>query len=131
VNIKINERKIAQLGTPAGPVGKWVRSKVRETTMVARIEAPSRTGRLRNSIGDYYLGGNRYAIRTKVPYARYVYFGTAPHEIVPRRPGGYLRFFWEKAGAVVYRKRVWHPGITKPNNFLERAVDKVFGPYFR
>lgn len=130
VNIKINERKIAQMGTPVGPVGKWVRGKVRETTMVARVEAPMRSGRLRNSIGDYYLGANRYAIRASAPYAKFVTFGTGPHEITPRRPGGYLRFFWDRVGAVVYRTRVWHPGHPQPNNFLERAVNRVFGPYF-
>lgn len=37
--------------------------------------------------------------------------GARAHKIRPRRPGGRLRFFWARAGRVVYFREVNHPGI--------------------
>lgn len=37
--------------------------------------------------------------------------GAKPHIIRPRRQGGMLRFYWARAGRVVYFRQVRHPGI--------------------
>ena len=37
--------------------------------------------------------------------------GARPHQIRPRNPGGLLKFYWARAGRVVYFKSVNHPGI--------------------
>ena len=51
----------------------------------------------------------RVGSRTKVAY--WLHQGTPAHDIRPRRPGGMLRFYWNRVGRVVHFKRVRHPGI--------------------
>ena len=46
--------------------------------------------------------------------------GTVPHVIVPRNRR-WLAFYWRRVGAVVFAKRVNHPG-TRPNRFLTKAL---------
>lgn len=46
-------------------------------------------------------------------------YGSKPHEIRPKKPGGVL-VFKDRNGNLVMTKRVWHPG-TKPHDFLGRA----------
>lgn len=58
--------------------------------------------------------------RSDVPYAEYVTMGTRPHVIVPKRPGGVLRF--QVMGETVFAKRVNHPG-TEANDFYDVVVN--------
>lgn len=54
---------------------------------------------------------------------RYLEFGTRPHIIVPKDPGGVLAF--EVDGKMVFAKNVFHPG-TKPLGFVrltQRDID--------
>lgn len=55
-------------------------------------------------------------------------FGTAPHVIEPRTPGGVL-VFRGSDGSTVYTTRVQHPG-TPPRPFLRPALLRAPG-YFR
>lgn len=56
-----------------------------------------------------------------VPYAPFLEFGTRPHVIRPKSPGGFLRFFWTKTGKWMALRKVNHPG-NRTYNFLRRAV---------
>lgn len=97
----------------------------------AREEAPVKTGRLRANLrvepfrmtGPYKGEGGVGVSLADVPYAGYVRWGTRPHVIRARR-AKFLRFYWPKVGRVVFFKKVNHPG-TKPNYFLERALNRV------
>lgn len=76
--------------------------------MQARV--PVKTRRLYNSL-EIRADGNRVIIGPNLlvaPYAPYVDRGTRPHEIVPKRPGGVLKFTVN--GQVVYARKVHHPG---------------------
>jgi hypothetical protein len=49
--------------------------------------------------------------------------GSPPHTITPRRAGGRLVFFWDKAGRVVKLKSVNHPGM-EGSKFLTKPLIK-------
>jgi hypothetical protein len=84
--------------------------------------APWKTGKLAKSIVKEVDEDGTSVIRALAPYAKYVVKGTAPHEIRPVN-ASCLKF--EAAGGdVVFTRLVRHPG-TKPNPFLERAVEKA------
>jgi HK97 gp10 family phage protein len=93
----------------------------------AKQRAPTRTGRLRSSIGmaqagpDARLIGVGPAVGTNVAYAAAVEFGTRAHTIVPRARKA-LKF---KAGQTdVFAARVHHPG-TKAQPFLYPAWEEA------
>jgi HK97 gp10 family phage protein len=81
---------------------------------------PVRTGTLRNSI-HITVESDRVTIgpnENQAPYAGYVEFGTGPHVIRPKKPGGVLKF--KVGGTWVYAKKVNHPG-TKPHPYVMPA----------
>ena len=86
---------------------------------------PSDTGQLRASarVTTRYRKGTASA-SVKVGnfvawYARLVEFGTRPHTIRPKNPGGVLRF-----GGVTTRE-VQHPGI-RPRPYMRPAAEAAF-----
>jgi HK97 gp10 family phage protein len=85
-----------------------------------QAKAPVRTGNLRNSIyvkvetDRVTIGPNE----TSAPYAGYVEFGTKPHVIVPKKPGGVLVF--HVGGRKVFTRRVHHPG-SRPHPYVMPA----------
>lgn len=89
----------------------------------ARGRVPVRTGELSRSIGHRtFRRGSRAILREQATaqHARYYHEGFAPHEIRARNAKA-LRFYWPKAGRVMYLKRVQHPGFAgKP--FLRDAI---------
>jgi len=89
----------------------------------ARGRVPVRTGELSRSIGHRtFRRGSQAILREQAtaPHARYYHDGTGPHESRARNAKA-LRFYWPKAGRVVYFKRVQHPGFAgKP--FLRDAI---------
>lgn len=97
----------------------------------ARQEAPVKTGLLRSKLrvepfrmtGPNKGEGGVGVSKEDVPYAGYVRWGTRPH-VIRARNAKYLRFYWPRVGRVVFFKKVNHPG-TKPNYFLERALNRV------
>lgn len=95
----------------------------------AKVLAPKRTGRLRASVRlDRRTSGGRYAsadeaitsyeVSANTPYAGYVIYGTRPH-IIRVKTAKVLTDGKNFFGPVVH-----HPG-TKPNNFLQKALDQV------
>jgi bacteriophage HK97-gp10 putative tail-component len=114
---------------------------MRQLAMTAVAEqkrlVPRKTGNLGRSIGVGRLTPKSAETVATAAYAAAVEFGTRPHTIVPRRkkalrfaPGGSGRLSGSprKGGAVVFAKRVNHPG-TKAQPFMrpgaERAVEKL------
>jgi len=83
-------------------------------------KAPVRSGRLLGSIRKI-VSENEAIIGPTVPYAVYVEYGTAPHEIRPVR-AKVLAF--EVAGKMVFTPIVHHPG-TKPNPFVRETAEAV------
>lgn len=123
--------------SPSGMTGRWTRSQGDKVAAHAILIAPKPGGQ-----GQGYATGELAAnIRTKGPtigrrgpeveiisdtdHSVYVHDGTLPHTIKPRL-APQLIFFWRKAGRIVFKDSVRHPG-TKANPFLVNALKKVFG----
>ena len=91
------------------------------------VRVPVDTGELRRSLA-IRVEGDKVIIGPNVPYAPYVEFGTRPHEIRPKSPGGTLAFTVN--GKPVFAKVVNHPG-TKAQPFVRPAfaawVDQLGG----
>ena len=84
--------------------------------------APWKTGKLARSIVKEIDEYGKATIKALAPHAVHVIKGTAPHEI---RPVNASVLAFKLAGRnMVFTKLVRHPG-TKPNPFLQRAVDKA------
>lgn len=97
--------------------------------ILAEMEArvPVDSGDLRRSL-RIKIEGDRIIIGPDTPYASYVEFGTKPHQIKPKKPGGVLVF--NAGGQKVYARVVNHPG-TKAQPFVRPAFDawaKSLGP---
>jgi len=86
----------------------------------ARRACPRDTDELAESITTVYEPGVGYVYVGTDHWAPTEY-GSADHEITPRRPGGALRFFWLKAGRLVILSRVHHPG-TPAQPFMRPAL---------
>jgi hypothetical protein len=106
--------------------GKLKRMLVERLAEVAYNEAyhgaPWKTGKLAKSLVKEVDEDGAAVIRALAPYAKCVVKGTAPHEI---RPVNVSCLAFEAAGGdMVFTRLVRHPG-TKPNPFIERAVEKT------
>lgn len=87
------------------------------------------SGDLKNSISSNSIGGNYLKgaeVGSDVLQSIFIEFGTKPHTIKPKKPGGLLIFYWDKIGGMAYAKKVRHPG-TKANNSLYRAYVDAMG----
>ncbi len=84
--------------------------------------APWRTGRLAGSIVKEVSDGEA-EVQALAPYAAFVEFGTAPHEI---RPVNASILAFEAGGKMVFAPLVRHPG-TRANPFMERAAEEARG----
>lgn len=84
--------------------------------------APWKTGKLARSIVIDFNEEGEAKIQALAPYAKFVVKGTRPHKIYPVSSS--VLVFKAKSGDLVFTKLVRHPG-TKPNPFLQRAVDKA------
>lgn len=96
----------------------------RNILQAARREVPVLTGALRLSLSDtkeiFTLGvTHRVGSRNNIAYL--VHGGAKAHRIVPRRPGGRLKFFWKKVGRWVSMASVNHPGF-KGTPYLQRPL---------
>ena len=84
------------------------------------------TGALRSSLYAVLSSRSTLTLGSTAPHAVFVEKATKPHLILPRRPGGVLRFSVGIApvvglGSVVFTKRVHHPG-TKAQPFMRPAA---------
>lgn len=121
-----------------GLVGQWMGDLVGDVAATTKFEAPGPgkrprnrtgmnygTGRLMGSVGASVQGDGIDEIEghvyVKPEYARYVIHGTKPHVIKPKKPGGYLRFYWFKHHKWMVVRHVNHPG-TAANDFMARAL---------
>ena len=84
--------------------------------------APWRTGKLARSIVKEVDEYGEASIKALAPHAIHVIKGTAPHEIRP--VNARCLAFKAAGGDMVFTCLVRHPG-TKPNPFMQRAVDKA------
>lgn len=83
-----------------------------------RENTPIDTGKLRESWYQLPTAKTHYAIwpayesgvATDVDYAPYVEYGTRPHIIEPKKPGGVLHWVDPGSGKDVFARRVHHPG---------------------
>lgn len=89
----------------------------------AQVNCPVDIGDLRQSIGAEKIDDMTYRVATNMtkeaPYGPYVEYGTGPHVIRPKKPGGTLRF--KINGDWVFAKEVNHPG-TRAQPFFFPAV---------
>lgn len=76
----------------------------------------SGTGSLKQTVGHYL---------DEAPHAEHVIFGSIPHEIRPKKPGGVLAWRSRFGGPMVFAKRVWHPGYIG-DNYRDAALDDAF-----
>lgn len=89
----------------------------------ARGRVNVRSGELRDSLGHRAWSEGpqaRLRVFATARHAKFVHDGTRAHEIRPRYARA-LRFYWPRAGRVVFRQRVWHPGY-EGNPFLRDAI---------
>lgn len=95
-----------------------------------RRTAPVDTGALSRATSVTYTQSRntvRWDIEVAVPYAEAQAYGARPH-IIRARNASSLRFYWPKAGKVVYFPKVNHPG-NAPNkwwdNWLREAPRRL------
>jgi HK97 gp10 family phage protein len=89
--------------------------------ILAEMESrvPVDSGRLRQSL-RIEVQTDKVIIGPNTPYAGYVEFGTRPHVIEPKTPGGTLVF--TVGGRKVFTKRVRHPG-TRAQPYVRPAFE--------
>ena len=121
-----------------GLVGQFISDVTSDVAMAVRAESPGPGKPPRNRTGIYYGTGATEAtigqhvladgvsevegrVFATTSYVKYVIHGTAPHLIVPKKPGGKLKFFWVKKGKHVALPHVKHPG-TLANDFMSRGL---------
>jgi hypothetical protein len=101
-------------------------------TQSALEEAPERQGELKQGIQERVDSPYSGHIDFQAPHTPFVYYGTKPHIILPKFAlrssakeigGGSATLRFQIGGRVLYRKFVRHPG-TRPNRFIDRAVDR-------
>lgn len=99
---------------------KWIQKAIEASAAELHKSAnkqnvPWKTGRLVQSF-QVAIGRLFAKVWPTAKYARFVYFGSKKHEILPRMKKA---LYWEGADHPV--RRVMHPG-TKENRFLERMI---------
>lgn len=94
---------------------KQVRKTAIPILRAAQREAhgPYSTGRLSSSLRlryTYTRDSVTAVIYSPLDHAGMAEGGTRRHPIMPRRPGGKLRFYWRKTAMIHYFAHVDHPG---------------------
>lgn len=102
---------------PPGVAAEWVASRGR---MPGTLRESWRVGEVTVELAGEVMSIDVY---THDEIAPFVEWPTMPHLIVPRRPGGMLRF-WDKLGNTIYARIVHHTG-TKGSYMLTTALAEV------
>ncbi|HEX6686809.1 MAG TPA: hypothetical protein VF062_28850 [Candidatus Limnocylindrales bacterium] len=113
---------IEYMASWSGDIGRATLQLCRHIKRYQKLIAPRKTGALVRSIEiggrGRWAGGLQTSVGANpeqfgvIGVAWWQDQGTRPHQILPR-PGnarGLMVFYWPKAGRVVYRRRVFHPG---------------------
>jgi hypothetical protein len=122
--------------SPGGMVGRWTRDRAEDVANHARLLAPKpgqskgyATGKTAANIhaSGPTMGrsGPEATVVADTKYSLVVHEPTRPHIIKPRFTNK-LVFFSRRAGRVLFKDKVSHPG-TKGNPFLVKALRAVFG----
>lgn len=123
----LDDPALATLFAQGGMVWLHTEGLVIRITTLAKLYAPVRTGRLRQSITGITIRtgplGVAGLVGANVDYAVYVHEGTRPHTIRPK-DGREFVTFRTSSGRQVFAKEIHHPG-TKPHPFLRRALMEV------
>lgn len=124
--------RLANLGSEAPKIVTDLFDEYGRLVVAAiKDEAPVREGKLRDSAGYNITGANTQNVELHITLGnasrpevvvKTVLFGSLPHVIKPKRPGGVLRF--EIGGKTVWARSVNHPG-TKRDPFFNRALQKT------
>jgi hypothetical protein len=133
-DVEARQKAFAKLGVEAPRI---ITQEMREFgeifTGTLRGEAPVREGVLRDSIKFTIKNPNTSEVELRVTMGnkkrpevvvRSLLFGSVPHDIKPKRPGGYLKF--DVRGKTVFTKLVRHPGTTR-DPFLNVTLQKTDG----
>jgi len=113
------------LTNPNGDVGKYLSSRGKLVTALAKRQVGVRTGALRASIHMRHLRDSRGQylwIGSELNYALLHHEGSRPHMITPNR-AKMLKF--QSRGRTVFAHVVMHPG-TKANKYLSDNLKYVF-----
>lgn len=124
VSVRVDYAAIQGLFEPSGGVGRFGRGVNRRAEALARVAAPSRTGRLRGSITSspavtHY--GYKVTIGSNRKYARWVNDGTAG-PITPKHSR------WLAVGKREGKKPIYKRFVAgqAAQHFLERGINEAF-----
>jgi hypothetical protein len=122
---EMDQSGMAHLFSPGGDVGRWLARKGGEVALDARRTSPFDTGLMwSKTYSRVAVPPLRAEIVADTYYATFVHQGTKAHPIRARR--AQMLRFPGRAGEIVYRKSVNHPG-TKPRPWLREALVRVVG----
>lgn len=97
----------------------------RQVTEAVKVDAvlgcPVDSGELRRSIRDEYPEPNVGRVYVGTDHWAPTEYGSRPHVIRARKPGGVLRFFWEREDRWFFGPKVNHPG-TPAQPFMRPAI---------
>lgn len=103
----------------SGPLRQKLIEKLADVAYASAFYgAPWLTGRLAQSISKEISDGEA-TISALAPHAKFVVFGTAPHEI---KPINARKLVFNAGGKLIFASLVHHPG-SKPNPFMQNAVE--------
>jgi hypothetical protein len=127
VTVKLDQAALRAFLGWQGEVGRRFERLAKESVFRMAGMAPKRFGGLAKSI-SYKKGrsssGIYFDAGASVSYAAAQDQGGQPHIIRPRKPGGKLKFYWLKVGAVVYFSKVSHPG-NPAVHYVERGFRRA------
>jgi|SRR5688572_5152513 len=127
VSVRLNRLDLRNLSIRHAT--RLVTKVTREVEVLAKLESrgPYSTGRTARSISSrIYVDGRQVKgeVSAGTWYSHIAHDGAKPHIIRPRNPGGKLRFYWRKVGAVVTFDYVNHPGM-RGKKFLSGPMERV------
>ena len=110
--------------TLSGPLRQKLIERLAEIAWAsAFLNAPRKRGNLASTIVKE-VSDSKASITALAPYAMYVVKGTRPHIIRP--VNGSVLAFEGSGGKIAFTRLVHHPG-TKPNPFMQNAVEDARG----
>lgn len=135
--VKGDKALIRRIEAIAGPktAPTMLRNWQTRTVLYAKVNAPKRSGHLKQSIHAGMRTATKAQVEASAPYAGYVEGGTKPHLILPVKgrflawnntPGATRLTGTLRSGVRpnIFARQVHHPG-TKPHPFLMPAAERA------